>query len=278
MAEDKKRPLILFDVDETLVGIDNEFDRDDFMAAVKKAQTQGWLVGLNSDSPIPRLAELALDWKLEGPIVGELGSVIVPSAHDLTPIWQDIRHLRDFNNIRGTFLQRGLLEHPDLIFTLSDKEEVIRALRNMTPFFTKTWVILHGLRQYSLAFYAYKIGPNGIEFDLPRLHALAGLAAHLFEQTTGVNPIVDVNDDYGICIIHEPRASKQKAVPAIKKLFHPIVMVGNSMSDFLDDPAIVQCAVNNAHLDLKERADFISDSPLTVGAIECLDYVLATLK
>jgi hydroxymethylpyrimidine pyrophosphatase-like HAD family hydrolase len=277
MAEDK-RPLFLFDVDETLVGTDNLFNTTAFPEAVRRAQAQGWLVGLNSDAPVIRLAERAREWGLDGPIVAELGSIIVPNPHDLTPIWQDIRHMGVFNKIRGEFLQRGLAEHPDAIFTLSDKEEVLLALENMTPETVKSWVILHGLRQHSLAFYAYKVGPRGIAFDLPRLKSLAGLAAHLFEQTTRKNPLIDVNDDYGICIIHEPRASKRKAVRALKENFGQIVMVGNSMSDFLNSPTIVQCAVYNAHQELKKRSDYVAISPLTTGAIECLDWALATLK
>ena len=274
----EKRPVILFDVDETLVGTDNKFNTTAFPEAVRRAQEQGWLVGLNSDSPIDRLADRAREWALDGPIVGELGNVIVPSPQDLKPLWEDRSYRLVFDKIKGTFLQRGLVEHPDVIFTLSDKEEVLQALMNMSPVSTKTWVIVHGLRKHSLAFYAYKIGPRGLSFDKRRLRDLAGLAVHLFDQETRYNPLVDVNDDYGICIIHEPRASKRKAVPVLKEHFGPIVMVGNSMSDFLDDPTIVQCAVSNAHQELKNRSSFVASTPLTTGAIECLDWALTTIK
>jgi len=50
-------------------------------------------------------------------------------------------------------------------------------------------------------------------------------------------------------------------------------MVGDSMSDWLDDDRVIQCAVGNASDAYKEKSKLIATSARTEGVIELLELI-----
>jgi len=52
-----------------------------------------------------------------------------------------------------------------------------------------------------------------------------------------------------------------------------IVMIGDSIADYVDLPNVSQFAVENATLEYKEKCTFISNTPFTAGVIESLKKI-----
>ncbi|OGF90422.1 hypothetical protein A3I27_03975 [Candidatus Giovannonibacteria bacterium RIFCSPLOWO2_02_FULL_43_11b] len=55
--------------------------------------------------------------------------------------------------------------------------------------------------------------------------------------------------------------------------FDKVFMVGDSMSDWLDDDRVIQCAVGNASDAYKEKSKLIATSARTEGVIELLELI-----
>lgn len=278
MKKTERTPLVLLDVDETIIDTSYNTTDDGLVATVEGAITKGWQVGLHSDTPIARLAQQAATWHMNGPLVGELGNIIVPNHDDLVPMWEDEELRAAFEAIRPPFLARGQAQHPGIKFEVGNSRVARDALFRQEHFADERWALVDSLRQYSLSFYCLTVGPDHRGFDGETLASLAGIGAHLFDQILGENPKIDLNPQYGICIIHGPRAKKHRALPALKAHYGPIVMIGNSMSDFLNDPDVIQCAVGNASDELKQRSAFVASSPLTTGAIEALNWAINNVR
>lgn len=266
-----KKPLVLIDIDETLVDTNYQFNDDSLAEAVQLAQAAGWEVGLNSDTPLPRLSNMASQFGMQGVLVAELGGVIGDNGPPTPPrkLWEDASFWSIFHDLRYRLMAHARQKFPNAIVTDGNMQEVRRVLMACEHPEEQVWIIFHGQREYSLAFYALKFGPQGMSFDAEILEELSKTGEQIFIDEVNWRPVVDVNMDYGLCIIHRTKARKGNALRQLRRQFSPIVMVGNSMSDFMGRH-VEHCAVANASDDFKARAVYTASEPLTKGVIEIL--------
>ena len=75
-------PLILLDVDETLVDVNYKLtcpDRE-WHVALRRAEKRGAIIGLNSDSAYDTLQKRAAAYGIQGPIVAERGALVAQNV------------------------------------------------------------------------------------------------------------------------------------------------------------------------------------------------------
>ena len=83
---------------------------------------------------------------------------------------------------------------------------------------------------------------------------------------------VDMNDDYGICIIHHFGTMKAQAIPWVEAKYpgRQVIVVGDSMTDYHPKEGVVHCAVANASPEFKSKCAYTARGEVTSGVIEVL--------
>lgn len=277
-----KRPLILMDIDETILDRSYRPTHDSLANEVREMAHAGWLLGLNSSTTIQRANTYAIDWACNGPLVVECGAAIYDKPFSPTyPVppaqWPSsdpwIMH---FDAIMRDFLLYLHVAHSDLFVFVGDTRIGFDCISRL-PEINKPWVIVSGFRRRTLCFFVRERAPDGsLRTNLALLNTLAEKTCEIFRQNTGrtiEGPLCDVNPAYGICILYRPGASKRHAIPYLLEHYDPIVMIGNSMSDHLADKRVFQCAVANADPKYTALCRYVSPLSLTLGAIDCLKWI-----
>lgn len=281
-------PLILLDVDETLIGTNYELTvpHDVLTAAIRRAEMKSAIVGLNSDSGFPTLERRANQVGISGPIIAERGALVQPARG--APLTALIPETLRFLELRDRFLDAltfGQRTHQYWV-VLGDVNELAKALppisSRVLP--APVAVLVNGVRTCSLAFYVRKrVGCEWVKdvASLDEVIAILEEAGPHCEPLWSARDILDRNPTYGICIVHHKDTQKPRAVGWI--LEHagtrPVYMIGNSQSDDLRDPRVIQCAVGNASPEYKTRClethGFVAEQPLTVGVLELLERIIS---
>lgn len=276
------KSLILLDVDETIVDTTYRLTvgAEEFRAAIERVQTRGAILGLNSDSAFETLDRRARDFGLRGPTVAERGALVATNAN----IAYTNSEARWCAELRDRFV-RAFTEgsrSDRFAVLLGDVNQLADALPGLPEAAApRTLILVNGFRRCSLAFYVRRWERGGLSRD-PR--AAADAMAILDEVGASMGSRwydrdIDANPDYGICIVHDRRTTKPRAVEHI--LAHAgdrrVHMIGNSMSDDLKDARVIQHAVGNAKPEYKARAiatgGFVAEQMLTAGVIELLERI-----
>lgn len=280
-------PLILLDVDETLVDTNYELTvpHDVLTAAIRAAETRGAIVGLNSDSGFSTLERRANQAGIAGPIIAERGALVQPErSAPLTPL---IPEALRFLELRDRFLDALTLggRSSQYLVVLGDVNELSKALPPIPPRVlpASVAVLVNGVRTCSLAFYVRTRRNCEWVKDAEALTGvfkiLAEAGGHVSELWSVREQPEDVNAKYGICIIHHKDTQKSRAVDWVLSRAgdRPVYMIGNSTSDDLKDARVIQAAVGNASPEYKARCrdsgGFITEQSLTAGVIELLDRI-----
>jgi len=277
-------PLILLDVDETLVDINYKLTcpASEWHAALRRAETRGAVIGLNSDSAYETLQTRAVAYGIGGPIVAERGALIAENAD--AKVLLANREARDFKKLRQAFL-RALTTGANLSRYLTVVGHVNEVANRLPRLPTNgcvngTAVLINGLRECSLSFFVRKQSRHGWTKDVDALdeviHLVTAIGAKKFPELWEARD-TDRNPDYGICVYHHKDTKKSMACDPLVKLFgdREIYMVGNSMSDFMDDSRVKHCAVKNASPEFKKCCILVAGQERTRGAIELIDQVTA---
>lgn len=279
--------LVLLDVDETLVDTNYELTvpHDVLTAAIRHAEAKGAIVGLNSDSGFPTLEWRANQAGISGPIIAERGALVQPArGAPLTPL---IPETLRFLELRDRFLDALTFGQRTRQYwvVLGDVNELAKALPPIPPRVlpASVAVLVNGVRTCSLAFYVRKrVNCEWVKDGAALQNAFAILGeagGHTPELWDVREQPEDINPTYGICIVHHRDTQKSRAVDWILAQAgdRPVYMIGNSTSDDLRDPRVIQCAVENAGPKYKARCTetggFIAQQPLTAGVIELLERI-----
>ena len=85
------------------------------------------------------------------------------------------------------------------------------------------------------------------------------------------------NPGYGIAIANAANCSKTTGYLEIRKAFpeSDFYMVGDTLSDWIDDKSVVQCAVANASAKYKDECAFVADTKYSEGLLEVLKWICA---
>ncbi|MEO8637803.1 MAG: hypothetical protein ABI430_02795 [Candidatus Taylorbacteria bacterium] len=278
-----RKKLVLLDVDSTI------FDRDyqltvpetDFKKAIQYGQERGLSIGLSSDSGLATLSLIAKLYGLQGPIVAEKGGLvkILDSeirVNDETEKFMRIRELM-ISGLASDSLTGSLL------LIIGDVNRLSRSMLAIerAECYSKSAILINGLRNASLSFFVFAntggkwvMDKMALDAVLSSVHKIGSRLAPKWWQEA----VIDNNPDYGICIVHHPKTEKRNALPLLRKHSENarIYMVGDSISDLLNDPSVTHCAVKNASNEFKKQCSMIATKTMTQGVMEILDQIVAS--
>jgi len=268
--------LVLLDLDNTLIDADYclTVPENKFRAVVRELTGNGVCIGLCSDSAIITLRQWADRLGLTGPIIAERGAVVWDSARQIGNIL-DISETAWFRGLRESFVGAVMRNFPDATIIIGDATRFVKD-RRMNAALTQQVFAINGFRVASFSFFACrpKNDQSALEPDPELLGQASALCVEIV-ATHGKNKedlFWDENPRCGILIVHARTTEKRRGISTLIGQLMPeqTVMIGDSLSDFLDLPHVAQYAVGNADPHYKAKATFVAKRPLTEGVIECL--------
>lgn len=264
--------IVLIDLDKTLIDMSYQ-PTGDLSEVVSRCKKQGITLGLCSDTPLDPLMRWATSFGFDGPVVAELGSLLWYPRLNPSVIFTN-PHTRQFTLFRSLFVTKAV-ENKWAVFVGDNTEFVRRGLTiNLEH---KKLLLVSGYRTCSLGFHIRT--PNGFSSeDQPLLEEALALARESIEDHGFPLDEYWFNYDvgYGFSAVHSRSTKKRLAVRVLMDM-NPstrVDMVGDSNSDFIDDPRVQQYAVGNASEEYKKRCVYVADRTYTQGVEEVLNHIL----
>ena len=278
-------PLILLDLDHTLITTEFELTDETIFEKIRALQRRGIAVGLNSDRPFKTLNGYAERLQLAGPVICERGNVI----HCGQEILFEQSHLREtMQAVRLAFIDLINQTHPSINLLIGDSEKLFFQLKELfraQPFLR--FVLMNKARQFSIAFNSLQMLVGFAHEQLvPEETAwqahleLSQQLAAIFVQMSGLTPDLGVYRINHATIVHHPDTEKSNGTRYLldANLASHIYMVGDTTQDFLgSDPQYTHCAVANAQPAYKANCQFVAPRPFTEGVVDCLDWITQNL-
>lgn len=240
--------------DESTDGYIAEEDIYSLKTAVNKIKEKGLSVGLCSDSPLIQLKEFSQKMGIDGPIIAENGNIIFNDGQVLV-----LNELSDIEIYKGQIIDQA----HELGFQQTDD--------SIAPEFGGSPVDV----QNSL----WSFGANreaSITVFGPA-YLIERLGSHFNGQKQEFS--VDCSPEYNFFAIHPGenyKLNKGQALNTLAAFGQNIIMVGNSMSDWVEPEQGVICAfVNGARInsDIVNKAGYISDKQTIKGVIDILEKI-----
>jgi hypothetical protein len=256
---DLPKNIIFVDLNGTLIPEElgdrliTEKDSDLLKQVVVKMKSKGLAVGLCSDSPLPQLLALAEELGLDGPTIAENGNILFYNGQ--------------------TFIVNALLD-------IKSEKTAITNLANQL-----------GHKQtddcLAIEFGGKKIDTGGLQWGFGANREasvtvfgssqLIKLLGENFQNKQGIS--VDCSPEYGFFAIHPGdnyRLNKGGLLQTLEAFGYNILMIGNSMSDWVDPSTGVQCAfVNSSRItqEVKQQASYISSQNLINGVVDIMENI-----
>jgi hydroxymethylpyrimidine pyrophosphatase-like HAD family hydrolase len=264
--------LVLLDLDGTVIDQNYNLTADvtSLTSVISHCKDSGWLVGLNSDTP---LKPLQIWWRklcLNGPIIAERGAILwLPDGREvLTSNTEDL-----FTSLREEVIKL-LLRIPGSLVIVGDATEFIRNVTHLTGCDSLV-VAVNAYRRCSLSFFVRAVNDRGELVKDPVM------AKHVVEQISFLAhryPVLShgqLDERYCIFIINAPDTDKTKGVRRLLQELpsEEVIMVGDSMSDFIDEPQVKHYAVGNASLEFKAKCERVANRAYTEGVLELLNQL-----
>ncbi|MEK7095988.1 MAG: HAD hydrolase family protein [Patescibacteria group bacterium] len=252
------KKMVLLDVNGTLIAddaIDGSIDPisiRELQGQINRLKAHGVSVGLCSDSPLPQLLEYAKNLGIEGPIVAENGNIVYHNSYTVT--------LKEMPNIAEVKALISELTNTGDYKQIADCVAV--EFGGSAPNSNGEWAF-GANRETSVTVF----GPADFI-----VNANASLESFP-EVSVDYNPL---SPNYLMIHTSDYRQAKSEALSLLTAHGSNIVMVGNSMSDWIDPKANVRCAfVGGARISetVIERAEYLSDKPLVSGVIDILGLI-----
>jgi hydroxymethylpyrimidine pyrophosphatase-like HAD family hydrolase len=262
--------LVLLDLDGTL--IDEDYHMTASMAsAINQLKAADWLIGLNSDTPLKPLQAWWRKLGLNGPIIAEKGAILWLPDEGQTLITSDTEDL--FASLREQVVEL-CLQVPGCLVVVGDATEFVRSVTHLTGC-DSCVVAVNAYRRCSLSFFVRTIGEQG------KLGKDPVVARGIIGQIGILSPRYPILNDgqlderYCIFIVNAPDANKTKgACRLLRELpTEEVIMIGDSMSDFIDEPRVKHYAVGNASLGFKAKCEKVANRAYTEGVLELLDQL-----
>ena len=206
------KKLVLCDVDKTIVDVKYQITSPSLAKIIESVQSDNLLVGLNSDSPMIRLKRLASAWRMNGPIIAELGGVV--NYHSVS--W-----LRDKELWAAFFkkvLFRGCEQYPEENLLACDPAEFTRRT-TLIDSLDSYWIIINSLRRVSFSCHFRRLVKSQLIIDPDFSATRADFILSLAQEEGLTDILIDKNDEYGILVLHNNGASKKQALPWVKEQF-----------------------------------------------------------
>ena len=210
-------------------------------------------VGLCSDSPLPQLQEIAKKLGVDGPIIAENGNIIFNDGQALT-----LNELPEIETYRSKIIEQGqklgFQQTEDCIAPEFGGKQI--DVNNSQWSFGAN-------RKTSVTVF----GPSQLIIDL----------SSCFSDNQGIS--IDCSPEYNFFAIHPGENYKQNkgyTLDTLSAYGHNIVMVGNSMSDWVEPEHGVVCTfVGGARINgnATNQAGYISYKPTIKGVIDILEKI-----
>ncbi|OGG23098.1 hypothetical protein A3E42_04015 [Candidatus Gottesmanbacteria bacterium RIFCSPHIGHO2_12_FULL_40_13] len=237
--------------DKSVDGYIPEEDIESFKLAVSNAGELGLSVGLCSDSPLPQLKKLLEKLDINGPILAENGNILYYSNKTFV--------LNELPGINGYKKKISLLAAE---FGYQQSDDCIAPEFGGKPINSQNFQWAFGAnRETSVTVF----GPSQL---------IKKLGSRFNNQNKQY--CIDCSPEYNYFAVHPGKNNKLNKGRALKTLSaygHNIIMIGNSMSDWVEPEYGVICAfVSDAVIspEVSIRAGYIADKPVIRGVIEIL--------
>lgn len=266
----ERNGVILIDKDDTLFDARTETLTDNRITSLIAAcQANGWLVGLNSDSPAKALVTVALSLGMKGPIIAENGAVILSSPSAQSQYTLPRETMERFVAIRHGIKHYGRKEGG---FVIEGDVVLLRAqgLPVRWPNGTRL-TALNALREASAMCFCWRadddgnLRPDPVGLEELDTHLTGDGIAHAHEMCVRTNP------KYGVLTVHAAVTSKAYGVSSLLQqvAYERVIMIGDSMHD-LCGTGITHVAVGNAETGFLKQAEVRMDRPYTQGVCDFL--------
>lgn len=262
------QPFILLDVNGTLIEedsakidfLDSQFDQ--IRQQVARLQEQGFSIGLCSDSPLPQLNILARQLGINGLNVAENGNIIGNEAFNFK-----VKGLQQIDQIKSLLADKINREFPHAqgLDDIASPE-----FGGQINYQKHEWAF--GLnRETSIAIFA----STEILVKIPKF-------LQEIKKELQIDMSIDYSPDYNFIGVHSSdyRTSKGQTINWLNQFTSsPVIMIGNSMSDYIEGCSpggSIQCAfVADSRIEAKAtvNASYISRSPNTRGVLEILSKI-----
>jgi hydroxymethylpyrimidine pyrophosphatase-like HAD family hydrolase len=264
--------LILFDWDNTITIADDvsQMNDDRFKSVIQTKINEGWHIGLSSNTPLKRLQSWWGSLGMNGPIVAEKGAIVW---------WPNIRAIQvsQSSEVFSAFRNEVILtlaRTPDVGFLFGDNAEFIRSVNKMISN-DSIFVALDAYRICSLGLFVRKIRDNLLVKD----HVAAETILELITPILPSHPLIsqiDLNLEWCFLGVNPLDADKSSGVRVLLEkwaMTPEVIMVGDSIADYVDLPQVRHFAVGNAQPAFKSRADRIATRNYTQGCVELLSSI-----
>ena len=260
--------LVLFDWDNTIVDEAVRINDSDFRRKIQDKINEGWLIGLNSDTPFRRLYAWWKSLNMNGPIIAEKGGVIWYPQIDpivLSPT-KDL-----FVNLREKFIQAVLKIEGYSLF-LGDNTQFINSVSQIASI-DSVLIAVDTYRVCSLGLFVRRIADGKIVQDISITEKVYELLVSMSSSNSQTSEI-DFNREHSYLCLNALDVNKSRGVKALFENWdYPdnAYMIGDSMSDYLGLSDVSQLAVGNASSEYKNVSKRVAKLNFAQGCSELLD-------
>ena len=252
--------LILIDLDKTLIDTTYRTTDDGIVSVIQRAQRNGHVIGLSSDSSLQTLGAWRERLGMRGPVLAERGAVYQQQLQEPMPTGSADQG--DFDLLRSFFVAHLKTQEFDVI--LCDPSEMIRDRQIGQK--TSATALVNAFRRWS--FHASFLNDTNAIQKATMIfeEARRGLKWH------SDNFDLDANPEYNLFIVHDQRSRKAFGM---KKLMSDLnveraVVIGDGANDYTGLSGVDHWAVGNATEAYKKQCERIAHATYTSGVAELL--------
>lgn len=260
--------LVMFDLDGTLIDRDYRVTDLAIHGVMRDAQTEGWTIGLSSDTPYEVLANWSKHLGIDGPIIAERGALVSHAGQ----IEYDKNDGLKYSSAKAD-LETMLVDTGYKTWKGNPVEALRSGLRIGEP--GEAVVLINDYRRSSLGLFMRTVNEQGdLVIDENHTTEIVVLAREFYPQFEDIEE--DLNHDYGILIVARQSITKRQGSRRLLAALQltQFAMVGNSLADYVGDDIAIHYAVSDATEDYKRKADYVAKTPLATGASEILSNIV----
>lgn len=262
--------LILLDWDSTVIDPESNINAIDFFNVLQAKMNSGWQVGISSDTPLRRLRTWAKSLSLNGPIIAEKGAVVwIPDFQQV--FTSDISHV--FASIRSRLVEEVAKLSGYALF-LGDNTLFIESVRGLRSN-DIALVAIDSYRTCSIGLFVRKVAGNSLIIDQDCLETVYQVLLPLLPEDHSFSEH-DVNFEFGFIAIHSQSTNKTRGTKELISIVgqpQELIMIGDSISDYIRLPFVRHFAVGNARPEFKLIAERVANLPYSDGCVELLNEI-----
>jgi hydroxymethylpyrimidine pyrophosphatase-like HAD family hydrolase len=266
-----KNKFVMIDLDNTLIDRKTQqLNSDRLRPTIVTAQSAGWTITLNSDTPLTSLKIWSDRFGIEGPIIAEKGGLI-KIGNELIYAKPEIAEM--FQASFGLVAER--LKDLNLNVEFGSPVEIVFNNIQYSDRPGERVVFANDLRKTSLGLFVLKTDENG----------------KLVPDGEGTQKVFDAiqdrlpsfpsiqkwkSNDGGLIVVSDGEINKRNGSLLLMRRMgmDEAGMVGDSTFDFVGTDVAKHFAVGNADAEFKSKADYIAEAELTSGVVEILSGLL----